>query len=90
MNLVAMSNVPHPRGGIPAGGEDWLFGHFYTPRLADDGDLDLAGILERVLDLERDVAGEGESLLVVDLLRLDEHAKFAARLDGKTLFHARE
>src|SRR3954454_9531792 len=60
------------------------------PRLADDGDLDLARVRQVVLDLLHDVAGEPRRREVVDLLGPDEDADLASRLDGERALDARE
>src|SRR3954462_20882 len=53
---------------------------FDRARLADDGDLDLARVLELLLDLLRDVPGEHLRGEVVDVVGLDHHAHVATRL----------
>ena len=58
--------------------------------LADDIDLDLAGVIQRVLDLLRDLAGQQDDLIVADHVGLDHDAHFTASLNGKGLFHALE
>ena len=58
--------------------------------LADDIDLDLAGVIQRVLDLLRDLAGQQDDLIVADNVGLDHDAHFTASLNGKGLFHALE
>ena len=50
-------------------------------RLADHGHLDLARVLELVLDLARDLVREEDRLVVVDLGRLDDHPDLAAGLE---------
>ena len=65
-------------------------GDFDAAGFADDGDADLAGVLEFVFDFCSDVAGEGVGLIIIDMVRLDEDAKFAARLDGEGFFDARK
>src|SRR5215217_569512 len=58
------------------------------PRLPDDGDLDLAGVLELLLDLAGDLVGEQHGAVVVERARLDHHADLAAGLHGVDLVHA--
>src|SRR5215831_4175098 len=55
--------------------------------LPDHGHLDLAGVLELILDLARDLVREQDGTVVVDLLRLDDHADLAARLERVDLLH---
>src|ERR1044071_3369556 len=50
------------------------------PRLPDHGDLDLAGVLELLLDLARDLVGEQGRAVVVERVRLDHHADLATGL----------
>src|ERR1035437_3951168 len=52
------------------------------PRLANDRDLDLAGVSQAGLDLLDHVAGELGRGHVVDLLGAHQDADFAAGLDG--------
>src|SRR5262245_10693894 len=47
---------------------------------AEDGDFDLAGILQFVLDAARDVFREPDGFLVGDAFALDQDANLAARL----------
>ncbi len=58
--------------------------------LADDVDLDLAGIIQRILDLLGDLAGQQDDLIIADDIGLDHDADFAAGLNGKGLLHALE
>src|SRR5215211_5611666 len=58
------------------------------PRLPDDRDLDLAGVLELLLDLAGDLVGEQDGAVVVERARLDHHADLAAGLHGVDLVHA--
>ena len=58
--------------------------------LADDVDLDLAGVIQRVLDLLCDLAGQQDDLIVADDIGLDHDAHFAACLNGKGLLDALE
>ena len=67
-----------------------LFRQFHAASLANDGDLNLAGILQFVFDLGGDVAGQGEGRFIIDLFGLDKDTQFPARLDGKSLFDARK
>ena len=52
-------------------------------RFAYHVDLDLAGIIQLVLDLLGDFAGEKHHLVVRNLLRIDDNANLAACLNGK-------
>src|SRR4051812_15899927 len=67
-----------------------LAGVLGRARLADDGDLDLPGILHGLLDLLADVARDTHGLEVVDLLWFDDDADLAPCLDRKRGFHALE
>src|ERR671916_61197 len=58
------------------------------PRLPDHGDLDLAGVLELLLDLARDLVREQDGAVVVERARDDHHADLAARLHGVDLVDA--
>src|SRR5688572_23443107 len=58
------------------------------PRLADDGDLDLARIFELLLDLARDLVGQQDRAVVVERAGHDHHADLAAGLHGVDLVHA--
>src|SRR5687768_5925030 len=55
-----------------------LLGVVDGPGLANHRDLDLAGILELVLDAAGDVLGEPDGFLVGDLFTLDHDADLAA------------
>lgn len=57
---------------------------------ADDGDFDLAGILEVLLDLEGDLAGKVVRFHVPKLLGFDEDADLAACLESVGLLDALE
>ena len=67
-----------------------LLGVFDAAGFADDGDADLAGVLEFVFDFADDAAGEGEGLFVVQDRRRNEDAEFATGLHGKGFFDAFE
>src|SRR5712691_9469294 len=58
-----------------------LFGVLHRSSLANDRDFHLTGVLQRVLDLLRDVSGEARGLKIVELLGLDQDADLAPRLD---------
>src|SRR2546421_11584502 len=81
-SLASIVKAGPSRGCFRAGA---LFGVLHRARLADDRDLDLTGVLQRVLDLLRDVARETRGLEVVELLRLDHDADLPTRLDGERL-----
>src|SRR5689334_16110677 len=57
-------------------------GDLHGARLSDHGDLDLAGVLQGVLDLAGDLVAQQRGGVVVDLLRLDHHPDLAAGLHG--------
>ena len=78
--------APRPAGAPPVG----LPRVVDRARLADDGDLDLAGVLQALLDLLRDVAGQPGRPEVVDRVRLDEDPDLAPGLDGEALVDAVE
>ena len=59
-----------------------LFGKVYCPCLTDDGDLDLAWILQVLLHCFGYVFREMNSGQVVDLLWLDDDSDFSPCLDG--------
>src|SRR5665648_839915 len=65
-----------------------LLGDVDGAALADHGDPDLARVVELVLDVPGDLAGQQRRSVVVDLARLDHHAHLAARLHGEALLHA--
>src|SRR5207237_10176193 len=67
-----------------------LFLVFHRAGLADHRDLDLTRVLQRVLDLLCDVAGEPCRLKIVELLGLDHDPDLAARLDRERFLDARE
>ena len=67
-----------------------LFCVIDSAALADDVDLDLAGVIQRVLDLLCDLAGQQDDLIVADDIGLDHDAHFAACLNGKGLLEALE
>src|SRR5215213_11749231 len=58
------------------------------PRLPDDRHLDLARVLELLLDLAGDLVREQDGAVVVERARLDHHADLAAGLHGVDLVHA--
>src|ERR687892_2847814 len=57
-------------------------------RLADHGHLDLAGVLELLLDLARDLVREQYRAVVVERARRDHHADLAAGLHRVDLVDA--
>ena len=67
-----------------------LSGIFDRPHLPDDRDLDLAGIIELVLDLRGDVLGDQRGPVVGDLAGVDHDPDLAAGLEGEGLGHAVE
>src|SRR4051812_49739250 len=58
------------------------------PGLPDDGDLDLAGVLELLLDLAGDLVAEQDRAVVVERAGDDHHADLAAGLHGVDLVDA--
>ena len=58
--------------------------------LADDVDLDLAGVFEFGLDLLGKIVGEQDHVVLGDFLGLDHDADLAAGLDGVGFFDAGE
>src|SRR5687768_15419894 len=58
------------------------------PRLPDDGDLDLARVLELLLDLPRDLVGEQDGAVVVERAGRDHDADLAPGLHRVDLVHA--
>src|SRR3954451_6688705 len=78
------ARVPAP----PAAAPSPSLGEVHRARLADDRDLDLAGVLELLLDLACDVARERDRGVVVDVVRGDDHADLAARLHRVDLVDA--
>src|SRR5215211_8346223 len=58
------------------------------PRLPEDGDLDLAGILELLLDLARDLVRQQHRAVVVERARDDHDPDLAARLHRVDLVDA--
>ena len=67
---------------------DILFCVLDGTALADDIDLDLAGVIQRILDLLCDGAGQQDDLIVADDVGLDHDAHFAASLHGECLLDA--
>src|SRR5581483_9213727 len=67
-----------------------LLGEFDAPGFADDGDADLAGVLEIVFNFAGDGAGQRVGLVVADGAGLDHDAEFAASLEGVAFFHTSE
>src|SRR5438552_14303166 len=72
------------------GGAFRLFGVLHRAGLADDRDLDLTRVLQRVLDLLCDVARQPRRLKIVELLGLDHDPDLATRLDRERFFDARK
>src|SRR5712691_12849379 len=58
------------------------------PSLADDRDLDLAGIRQLLLDLAGQVAGQDGAFCIRDRVLLHDHPDLPAGLDGAGLAHA--
>src|SRR3712207_6847066 len=74
--------------GKGTGGGGGSAGVVRGPRLPDDGDLDLAGVLELLLDLASDLVREQDRAVVVECARADHHADLAAGLHGVDLVDA--
>src|SRR5215217_1098534 len=60
------------------------------PRFADDGYLDMARVLELVLNPPRDVLRQPDGFLIAHLLALDHDADLASGLQGERFRHALE
>src|SRR5690348_13598632 len=60
------------------------------PSLPHDGHAHLARVLQRLLDLLRDVAGKANRSEIINLFRLHDDPHLAARLDREALLHALE
>src|SRR5260370_35244597 len=56
--------------------------------LAYNADLDLAWIIETLLNFVRDIAGQTIGREFVDLFRFDDNAHLAASLNGEGFLHA--
>src|SRR2546426_749030 len=67
-----------------------LAGKIHRARLADDDDLDLAGILQLALDLAGDLVGQLGRPAVVDGVGRHDDAHLAPRLNGEHLLDPRE
>jgi len=67
-----------------------LAGEFGGAGFAEDGDADLAWVLEVFFDLLGDVAGKSHGAKVVDFAWVDDDADFASGLDGEGLSDAFE
>src|SRR3972149_367396 len=81
--IASTARRPGRRAGRSRGRRARLFRVLHGPRLADDGDLDLARVGQLLLDLLDDVAGQPGRGQVVDLLRADEDPDLPAGLDGE-------
>src|SRR5207253_4411721 len=67
-----------------------LAGKIHRARLADDDDLDLAGILQLALDLAGDLVGQLGRPAVVDGVGRHDDPHLAPRLNREHLLDARE
>src|ERR671930_662297 len=65
-----------------------IAGDVDRPALADDRHLHLAGVLEVILDLPRDLVREQNGAVVVDLARVNDPPDLAARLERIDLVDA--
>ena len=66
----------------------WLFRVLGGAAFADHADLDLAGVIQLVLDLFGNLAGQQDDLIITNLIRLDQDANLAACLHGVRAFNA--
>ena len=66
----------------------WLFRVLGGAAFADHADLDLAGVIQLVLDLFGNLAGQQDDLIITNLIRLDQDADLAACLHGVRAFNA--
>ena len=84
------SSVTPLKGGVneKEGEIAGLLREFDAAGFADDGDADLARVLQFFFDFAREAAGQCKGLFVVDLIGLDQHAEFAAGLDGEAFLDA--
>ena len=57
--------------------------------LADHGHLDLAGVVELLLDLAGDLVRHEDGVVIADLLRLHDHPDLAAGLQSVDALDAR-
>src|SRR5262245_3359287 len=74
------------RARIPAmSSRSVLAGELNSPCFTDDSDLDLAGILQLVLDPLGDVLRQPDGFFVGHLLAFDDDADFAAGLERERL-----
>src|SRR5262249_27733504 len=62
----------------------------HRTRFPDDGDLDLAGVFQLVLDAPRDVLGEPDRLFLRNLLAFDHDSNLAPGLEAESLRNALE
>src|SRR5262245_32117085 len=67
-----------------------LLGVINGAGFADDGHLNLAGVLELILDAAGDILREPDGLLIRDFFAFDHDADFTARLERERLRHAFE
>ena len=67
-----------------------LFGILHTANLAQQRDLDLAGVGHFVFDLLGDIASHLHGGFVVDFIGVDNHADFAAGLNRIGALHPLE
>jgi hypothetical protein len=61
-----------------------------APRFSNDGDSDLARVVEFVLDPARDAAGQEIGLFITELIRLDHDSKLASGLHCEAFFDSAE
>src|SRR3954451_24894852 len=86
----ARMDAMRSRSPVPSRVDGWLTRVFDSPCFTDDGDLDLARVLELVFDPLSDVLREPDGLLVADAIAFDDNADLAARLQRERLRHALE
>src|SRR5207244_2806604 len=80
--LFPAGTTQETRGGRRSASE------FHGADLSHHRDLDLAGVLQLLLDLLRDVSGQDLGGQVVHILRLHHHADLTPCLHGEGLFDA--
>ena len=71
-------------------GTQSLFGVFNRAGLTHDVDLDLPGIIQLILDLLDDLAGDNHHSVVIDHIGLEHNPHLASGLNGEALFNAVE
>ena len=80
LDVPLLCHFVRDRGERRRLGDSRLLRDFDCPRLPDHGHLDLARVLELVLDLPRDLVRQERGAVVVDLGGLDDHPDLATGL----------